>query len=96
MKHDNYENPCEIVITRLSDDEYTLYYPQESYEYTASTEEILAEIAGHLELMVLKPKHTMLEAVSSLEEGIDTIAMNELGITREEVEKIKGAKNGQD
>lgn len=96
VKHDNYKNPVIITIYKNRDitgnDYYTLRYDDEEWEFDASKEEILEEISEHLELIVLddEPKHTMLEALSSIDECIDTIAMNELGISKEEVEKIKG------
>lgn len=51
QKNDDYSNPVKIVIEKLGDDEYKLTYDDESWEYTATKEEILNEISEHLDLV---------------------------------------------
>ena len=55
IKHDNYDNPCHITISKHEEDDlYTLRYEDEDYEYLCSKEELLEELSEHLNLMVEK------------------------------------------
>ena len=60
-KHDNYNNPCVIKITKLHQkqydyDYYVLSYEDEDWELTATEEELFEELAEHLELMKAKER----------------------------------------
>ena len=50
-KHDNYNRVCEITITKHNDNSYELKYLDENWVLSASKEEILEELGGHMELM---------------------------------------------
>lgn len=51
QKNDDYSNPVKITIQKLGDDLYQMKYEDEGWEYTATKEEILAEIGEHLDLV---------------------------------------------
>lgn len=54
-KHDNYDNPCVITITKKchigGGCYYSLKYEQEDYEFICSKDELLAELGEHLDNM---------------------------------------------
>lgn len=51
MTDSNYNNPCHITIYKGKDDNYTLRYEDEGYEYFCSAKELMIEVGEHIKLM---------------------------------------------
>ena len=52
QRHDNYNNPCRITIRKCKgENNWTLLYEDEGYEYYCTQEELLAELSEHMDNM---------------------------------------------
>lgn len=51
LKHDDYENPCGMTITKHKNGFYTLKYISENFEMWGTKDDILNELGEHLDNM---------------------------------------------